>query len=104
MSHSGNKVVKKKNTVNPDVGIDDIFGIEVAYLIRRKKPVPGDILQCMVRHRVRPRNPKLSLQWHQSFSSDSSTAPSAAGKRKDSWKRWHALERDHLRKCFFLCF
>lgn len=79
------------------------FGIKVVYLVRRKKPVLGDIRRCMAHHRVRPQNPKLSLQWHQGFSSNSSTAPSAAGKRKDSWKRWDALERDSLWN-FFLSF
>lgn len=53
-----------KNTVNPNVGTNDIFGIKVAYLLRRKEPVLGDIFQCTARHWVRPQNPKLS----QSFS------------------------------------
>lgn len=48
-----------KNTVNPDVTTNDIFGIKVAYLVKRRKPIMGDIFQCKTCHWVRPQNPKL---------------------------------------------
>lgn len=39
-----------KNTVNLDVGTNDDLGIKVGYLVRRKKSVLGDTVQCMTHH------------------------------------------------------
>lgn len=51
---------------------------------------------------MRPQNPKLSLQWQQGFSSNSSTVSSALGKKKESWKRLDALKQDKLWKLFLV--
>lgn len=84
-SHSGNLQVKKNNNqVNPDVGTDDA-----------KKPVKGDVLQCVAFHWVRPSKTQPSVAPRFFFEFIYS---SFCSRKKDSWKKWDALERDDLWK------
>lgn len=92
MSHSKIQVVKKYSTSLNDSGV---FGKKEEICTGRHRPEHDTAL-------MRPRNPKLSLQWQQGFSSNSSTFFSALGKKKESWKRLDALKWDELWKWFLV--